>query len=53
MKNWHWEGAKTVADIMGILGLRIANQEKMPEWLKTSVYADLKRGNTKPLPDGN
>ncbi|MCB1024856.1 MAG: M28 family peptidase, partial [Acidobacteria bacterium] len=47
MADWHWEGAKTVADMMGILGLRIANQEKMPEWLKGNEYSDLKRGDTK------
>ncbi len=53
MRNWHWEGAKTVADIMGILGLRIANQEKMPAWLATSIYGKLKRGNTEPLPESD
>jgi hypothetical protein len=53
MKNWHWGGAKTVADMMGVLGLRISNQEKMPAWLKTSVYGDLERGNKEPLEDGN
>jgi Zn-dependent M28 family amino/carboxypeptidase len=53
MKNWYWGGAKTVADMMGVLGLRISNQEKMPEWLKTSVYGNLERGNTEPLEDGN
>ena len=53
MKNWYWGGAKTVADMMGVLGLRISNQEKMPVWLETSVYGDLKRGNTAPLNDGN
>ena len=53
MKNWDWSGAKTVADIMGVLGLRISNQEKMPEWLKTSRFADLKRGNKKKIPQEN
>lgn len=49
--DWAWEGAKTVADIMGIMGLRIANSEKMPEWLATSRFAKLERGNTKELPE--
>ncbi len=43
MKDWHWEGAKTVADMMGILGLRISNQTKAPEWLPTSKYSKIKR----------
>lgn len=51
MKNWHWEGAKTVADIMGVLGLRIANQNKMPSWLESSIYGKLKRGHTGKLPE--
>ncbi len=51
MENWDWTGAKTVADMMGVLGLRIANQEKMPEWLKGTRFGDLKRGNTKDIPE--
>ncbi|NNE99824.1 MAG: M28 family peptidase [Pyrinomonadaceae bacterium] len=43
MDNWHWEGAKTVADMMGILGLRISNQEKAPTWLSTSEYSKIDR----------
>lgn len=43
MDDWHWEGAKTVADMMGILGLRISNQAKAPEWLPTSEYSKIKR----------
>ncbi|HUF03571.1 MAG TPA: M20/M25/M40 family metallo-hydrolase [Aridibacter sp.] len=53
MDSWHWEGAKTVADIMGILGLRIAQQDGMPSWNKSSRFGELKRGNTKDLPEEN
>ncbi len=53
MKDWHWNGAKTVADMMGVLGLRIANQEKMPSWIKGTRFGDLERGNKKPLPEEN
>lgn len=49
-ENWSWEGAKTVADVMGIMGLRIANADTMPAWLSTSRFAKLERGNTKELP---
>lgn len=49
--NWAWEGAKTVADVMGIMGLRIANGEQMPSWLSTSRFAKLERGNTKEIPE--
>lgn len=51
--TWHWEGAKTVADVMGIMGLRLANAEKMPEWLKSSRFGNLERGNTQELPEEN
>jgi len=48
--DWAWEGAKTVADVMGIMGLRIANADQMPAWLATSRFGKLERGNTKALP---
>ncbi|HEX8368721.1 MAG TPA: M28 family peptidase [Pyrinomonadaceae bacterium] len=47
--NWSWEGAKTVADVMGIMGWRISETEKMPEWLPSSRFGKLERGNTKEL----
>lgn len=50
-KTWHWEGAKTVADVMGIMGLRLANADAMPAWLRTSRFGKLERGNTKDLPE--
>lgn len=50
MDNWAWEGAETVAEMMGIMGLRIANNAAMPEWLKNGRFGDLKRGNKKDLP---
>ena len=49
--NWSWEGAKTVADVMAIMGLRVSETEKMPEWLGTSRFAKLERGNTKEIPE--
>ena len=51
--NWAWEGAETVAEIMGILGWRISETEKMPEWLPASRFGKLERGNTKELPEEN
>jgi Zn-dependent M28 family amino/carboxypeptidase len=49
--NWAWEGAKTVADVTGIMCLRISEEPTMPEWLKTSRFAKLERGNTKDIPE--
>ncbi len=49
--DWAWEGAETVAEIMGILGWRISDTEKMPEWLSISRFGKLERGNTKELPE--
>lgn len=53
MDNWHWEGAKTVADMMGILGLRISNQEKAPTWLPTSEYSKIDRNAASETPEEN
>ncbi len=50
-KDWAWEGAKSVADVMGIMGLRLANSDTIPSWLATSRFAKLERGNTKDLPE--
>ncbi|MEJ7849102.1 MAG: M28 family peptidase [Pyrinomonadaceae bacterium] len=49
--GWAWEGAETVAEAMGILGLRISETEAMPAWLPTSRFAKLERGNTKEIPE--
>jgi hypothetical protein len=49
--DWSWDGAKTVAVVMGIMGLRISEMEKMPEWLPTSRFAKLERGNSKDVPE--
>lgn len=44
-KDWYWPGAKTVADMMGILGWRIAQAKEMPTWLSGNPYSNLKRGD--------
>ena len=49
--SWAWEGAETVAEVMAILGWRISENESMPNWLSTSRFAKLERGNTKELPE--
>ena len=49
--DWDWTGAKTVAVVMGIMGLRISDSATMPEWLKTSRFGKLERGNTKEIPE--
>lgn len=51
--NWAWEGAETVAEIMGILGWRISEMAKMPIWLPSSRFSKLERGNTKDIPEEN
>jgi Zn-dependent M28 family amino/carboxypeptidase len=50
-KDWDWGGAKTVAVVMGIMGLRISDTPAMPNWLPTSRFAKLERGNTKEIPE--
>ena len=50
-KDWDWGGAKTVAVVMGIMGLRISDSATMPEWLTTSRFGKLERGNSKEIPE--
>jgi hypothetical protein len=49
--NWAWEGSETVAEVMAILGWRISEMDGMPNWLSSSRFAKLERGNTKDLPE--
>ena len=49
--DWEWSGAKTVADVMAIIGWRISESAKMPEWLPSSRFAKLERGNSKEIPE--
>jgi hypothetical protein len=36
--EWNWDGARTIAVIGLITGMRIANAEAMPVWLQTSPF---------------
>lgn len=49
--DWAWEGAQTVAIVMALMSHRVANSDKMPEWLPSSRFAKLERGNTKDVPE--
>ena len=49
--DWVWEGAETVAEVMGIMGWRISEMDKAPEWLPSGRFGKLERGNTKELPE--
>ncbi len=53
METWAWEGAQTVAQIMGVMGIRVASADKMPGWLASSRFANLERGNKKELRQEN
>lgn len=44
-QDWYWPGAKTVADMMGILGYRIAQSPTMPAWLPGNEFSNSTRGN--------
>ena len=48
--NWAWEGPETVAEVMAVLGWRISEMNGMPNWLESSRFGKLERGNTKELP---
>ena len=36
--DWNWDGARTMAVIGLITGMRVANAEAMPVWLQTSPF---------------
>jgi peptidase M28-like protein len=47
--DWNWDGARTVAVIGLITGMRVANTEAMPAWLPTSPF-NKPRGAAKAAP---
>ncbi|MEQ1765105.1 MAG: M28 family peptidase, partial [Pyrinomonadaceae bacterium] len=49
--NWAWEGAETVAEVMGVLGWRISEADSMPSWLPSSRFSKFDRGYTKEIPE--
>jgi hypothetical protein len=48
--DWNWEGPVGVAQLGAVVGLRVANAEEMPAWLKTSPF-NRKRGTDEPPPE--
>jgi hypothetical protein len=48
--DWNWEGARDVAVIGLVTGMRVANAEQMPTWLASSPY-NRPRGTNEPPPD--
>ena len=47
--DWHWDGARELALMGLIVGMRIADQETMPAWLQSSPY-NRPRGTNLPPP---
>jgi hypothetical protein len=47
--EWNWDGPRTIAEVMGVMGLRAANDSEMPSWLKTSPF-NRERGTNEPAP---
>ena len=47
--DWDWSGPRTIASLMLVMGLRIANDQTMPSWLPTSIF-NRERGTNNPPP---
>lgn len=47
--EWHWDGARTVALIGLVTGMRVADAENMPRWLPSSPFSRA-RGTGEPPP---
>ena len=48
-EDWNWEGPHTLALLAAAIGLRVANEEKMPSWLPSSPF-NRERGTKEPPP---
>jgi hypothetical protein len=51
--DWNWDGARTVAVIGLVMGLRISDTEAMPEWLKTAPFNHPRGTRQSSSPDGD
>ena len=49
--DWHWDGARTVADMMAIIGHRIAQADAMPSFNPGGEYGGRVRGQALPSAD--
>ncbi|MCI0490584.1 MAG: M28 family peptidase [Blastocatellia bacterium] len=47
--EWHWDGARTVALVGLIAGMRVANADAMPKWMESSPF-NRTRGTNQPPP---
>ena len=47
--EWDWSGPRTIASLMLVMGMRVANDEAMPSWLPTSMF-NRERGTDNPVP---
>jgi hypothetical protein len=47
--DWDWSGPRTIASLMLVMGLRVANDQTMPSWLPASEF-NRERGTDKPPP---
>ena len=47
--DWNWDGPRTIAEVMGVMGLRVANDAEMPAWVKSSPF-NRERGTNEPAP---
>ena len=51
--DWNWEGARGLAEIGLITGLRVANQEAMPSWRSDSPYNKRRGSSASPAKHSN
>ena len=42
--NWYWKGARKVADMMALIGHRIAQADALPTFVAGNEYSGLVRG---------
>jgi hypothetical protein len=49
--EWNWEGPRMIAEVMAIMGLRVANDEKMAAWVSSSPFNRERGTNAEPPPE--
>jgi hypothetical protein len=47
--EWNWDGPRTIAMVGVVMGLRVANGDRMPAWAATSPF-NRERGTNEPAP---
>ena len=49
--EWNWDGPRVIAEVMAVMGYRVANDPKLPSWIATSPFNRERGTNAEPPPE--